>query len=180
MQKKTILIIKCVVMVMLFICLSLGNTYFMPISCAVGIISCTIQLWIVSSTKKKMWLRFIIPIIPVIIFTMGIIDAYYPHESSGGLFPMSFEPWFGLQLGFYLLYMTALFPIAITVLLLNKYIDKIFLMVGYLFCIGTASFLYACYPYVNYLYFIGCVILLAIVVLIFPQKSQFCGKQDVT
>jgi len=178
MKKNTFLITKCVFIALLFVSFSLVNLYIRPISSIIGIISCAIQFLVVYSTKKAMWLKFIIPMIPIVMFIGGIIDTFYPSEPSGGLFPMAFEPWFELQLYFYLLYMVALFPTAITVILRNKIVDKFFLIIIYLFCIDTALFLYVCYPDNEYLYFTGLVVLLAVVVLIFPKKSQFHWKQE--
>jgi len=180
MKRNIISTIKFTAIIILFVLLIIWNRE--PMIGGIGIMFSAFHIvTAVCENKKFMWTRFIIPVIPVIIFTITIFNGFFPSGSAS----FAFGPWSELSFAFHLFYLIVLLPIAINVIFCNTWIDKFFLIASSLFCIGIAVFqFYYFYHFspvedeIGYPYFIGLVVLLAIVVLVFPKKSQFRRSQD--
>jgi len=180
MKKNAFLITKCVFMTILYLLLAFLNFPFAFAASLIGVVFSFFQVSLINAVPKKfLWTRFIIPLIPMVIFISEIIKAFYSQAPSS-LIPVSLDPWLGLHSAFFLMHLGALFPIAIGVIRCNKIWDKIFLALIYVFCIGILVFpdILSYHRLDRYtICFSGLIFFLGIVVLIFPKKSQLRKNQ---
>ena len=147
------------------------------ISSAIGFFCTFLHCLMVVYVKRNVWVRFVIPFIPVFILSLEFYNAILNRKEE-----MLFGPWFGFMLSFLFLYSAILFPFSINSIVFNRPIDTLFVILSNFFCVLIIAFSHKNLNFSTYgaydLFFIGCIFLLTITTLIFPKKSQWKVRKE--
>jgi len=163
----SIILIGAVYFLIAFIAIAFLSFPFYLAGVFIGFMAAFLQFWIFASANRA-WVRFIIPSIPVIFFTLAIVEGINYVKPEPVFIPLDFGPWFALVILFSLFSLAALFPAAMNVMVSNKTADKVYLIAVYSFCIWIALFVSAPTDTIFYIPFITYVVLLAMTSFIYP------------